>query len=400
MKILKTLEKSLLKILRKPFWLLAFLPLLVLIQPYFQIGVPYTHDGENHLARFANYKAAIREGQLPPRFAPNLMNHYGYPVFNYNYPLANILSVPLSVLGISYELIFKLLMVAGLSLGAAGIIAWLKLLNFSRFSAWFAAGTYFVAPFVANLIYVRGNIGEAWALGLFSWLLWLTKRIELKKTNSWLISTPIILGFLLSHNISVMFGMGLWFIYNLYIFRRNKTLWFSWLKPTLLAGLLALWFWLPAVMEKNLVVLDKANSNVGSTEHLAQPLQLISSPLQFGFSFATPIDTLSLAVGLVPLISLFIASLWLMKYGRTQPKLTRQLVFLCLAGWSLIVLQTSLGQEFWKRIPLVGFIQFPWRLTLFWLIFTAPLTAFIWQLGRGFKWLMSLLLLVQILAVS
>ncbi len=38
---------------------------LIIIKPYFHAGFPYTHDGENHLARFANYKVAVREGQIP-----------------------------------------------------------------------------------------------------------------------------------------------------------------------------------------------------------------------------------------------------------------------------------------------------------------------------------------------
>lgn len=54
---------------------------LLLFKPYLHTGFPYTHDGENHLARFANYKLALKEGQFPPRWAPNLMNHSGYPVF-------------------------------------------------------------------------------------------------------------------------------------------------------------------------------------------------------------------------------------------------------------------------------------------------------------------------------
>jgi len=60
-------------------------------------GVPVTHDGHNHLVRFANYKIAVRELHFPPRLAPNLVNGYGYPVFNYNYPLANLISLPFSI---------------------------------------------------------------------------------------------------------------------------------------------------------------------------------------------------------------------------------------------------------------------------------------------------------------
>ena len=383
----------------KKLWCWFGFLLLILVWPYLQTGVPYTHDGENHLARFANYKIAVREGQLPPRLAPNLMNHYGYPAFNYNYPLANILSLPFSIIGIHYELTFKVLMVTGLSLAVAGLISWLRLLNFSRQSSWLAASSLLTAPFVANLIYVRGNVGEVWALGLFPWLLWLTKRFELKKSTPWLTSVTIILGFLLSHNISVLFGSVLWFFYCWCSFKRNNTLWFAWLKPVLLAGLLSLWFWLPAVAEKKLVILDKSNLNVGAIEHLVQPLQLFNSPLQFGFSLSTAVDTLSLSVGLLPLASLIIFSLWLLKFGFRRKKSTKQLFFLTCFSWLLLFLQTPLGTSFWKTIPLVGFIQFPWRLTLFWLIFTAPLIVASWQLGKGFRWFLSLLFVSQLLAV-
>ena len=92
-------------------------------------GFPYTHDGENHLARFANYKIALREGQFPPRFAPNLLNHYGYPVFNYNYPLANILSIPFSIMKINYELTFKILVIFFVMFGLLGFNYWLRKLE-------------------------------------------------------------------------------------------------------------------------------------------------------------------------------------------------------------------------------------------------------------------------------
>src|SRR5258708_2749738 len=87
--------------------LLIFFLSLFITRIYFHSGFPYTHDGENHLARFANYALAIREIQFPPRFAPNLFNHYGYPVFNFNYPLANILSLPFTFARFNYELTFK-----------------------------------------------------------------------------------------------------------------------------------------------------------------------------------------------------------------------------------------------------------------------------------------------------
>lgn len=97
---------------------------LLLTRVYLHPGIPYTHDGQNHVARFANYWSAIKEGQIPPRIAPHLFNHYGYPVFNYNYPLANILAVPLLALKLHPEVVFKLLMVGSFTLGLWGYAEW------------------------------------------------------------------------------------------------------------------------------------------------------------------------------------------------------------------------------------------------------------------------------------
>ncbi|HEX9817982.1 MAG TPA: hypothetical protein VGA89_03810, partial [Patescibacteria group bacterium] len=155
-----------------------------------------------------------------------------------------------------------------------------------------------------------------------------------------------------------------------------------------------------ALAEKNLVILAGSQLNNQTTDHLTQLQQLISSPLQFGYSYESAIDTLSFAVGLVPLTSLVIVSLWLIKFGRRQKTTSRQLIFWCLLSWWLLFLQTTQASWFWKNLPLVGFIQFPWRLSLFFLIFATPLVAAVWRLGKSFSWLIFSLLIVQLINVS
>src|SRR3989338_10172065 len=91
-----------------PFFFIV-LTLILFLYPLWLPGFPYTHDGENHLARIANYALAIRQGQIPPRWAPSFWAGYGYPVFNYNYPLANILAIPLLALKVPVELSMKIL---------------------------------------------------------------------------------------------------------------------------------------------------------------------------------------------------------------------------------------------------------------------------------------------------
>lgn len=386
---------------RKKWWLiLVLLPLIALLKPYLAAGVPYTHDGENHLARFANYKVALREGQLPPRFGPNLLNHYGYPVFNFNYPLLNILSLPFSVIGLSYELTFKILMVVGLLLGGWGVVSWLKLCGFPKMSRWLALAAYLLAPFTINLIYVRGNIGEVWAMALLPWLLWLSKKIKRDQPISWLISVPLITAFMLSHNLSVLFGGALWLLYTWQKFGRNWTWWKAWLKPTILAGLLSLWFWLPAMAEKSATVLDSSPASSQFSRHFVQLPQLLFSTLQFGYSTETAVDSMSLAAGWLSLIGLSLITLYLLKYGRSaQGRSLRWLWFFVVISWGLLFLQTGFSDSVWRTIPLVSLIQFPWRLSLFFVVFTLPLVAQAWLLGKFWRGLILIILIFQLISV-
>jgi len=382
-----------------PILLITLFPLFALISPYFKQGVPYTHDGENHLARFANYKIALKEGQLPPRFAPNLNNHYGYPVFNYNYPLANIMSVPFSALGISYEFTFKVLMIAAFIVGSWGIYSWLKALKLGNSKTRAMAITSFLlAPFTVNLVYVRGNIGEAWAMALFPWLLWLTHRYKDDKKVSYLESTLILVPFFLSHNVSVLFGGIIWFIYTILILQKDWDQWKKLIWKGFISLGMSLWFWLPAIAEKNQIVLDNAGLTNQFSKHFVNPLQLITSPLEFGFSFAAPINTMSVAVGLSGFVALILGTILILK-KKGKSALRKHGLIAVVFGWVLLVLQTSISSGFWHSLPLVQFIQFPWRLSLYFVILVLPLMVMLLSHHVVFKRVFVFILFFQLLAV-
>ena len=69
----------------KLFILGIFSLILIILWPLFSNpGFPYTHDGQNHLARLSNYYLALKQGQFPPRWAPNLDAGLGYTSLNFN----------------------------------------------------------------------------------------------------------------------------------------------------------------------------------------------------------------------------------------------------------------------------------------------------------------------------
>lgn len=355
------------------FWALLLIGLWFFqVKPYFHTGFPYTHDGENHLARFANYKIAIKEGQVPPRLAPNLLNRYGYPVFNFNYPLANIASLPFSALKLSYELTFKILAGVFVLGGITGCSVWVSYLTKTTSSRAMAVALYGLSPYLLSTILFRGNIGEIAAWGLLPWLFASIEYFRTQKFRDWQLIFPAALfgSFFLAHNVFALFGTGLVVVYALLrthatrqAFVATKQLAFS----LVFGGLLSLWFWLPALTEKRLIVLDDAQLSLAFLNHFPTLQQLVLSPLKFGFSVPGSIDSLSFHVGLGGLLvlslGLVVSSRLIFRKLFQHKKVGSWII----PGLSVIVLLLLLFQLktttiVWEIVPFARFIQFPWRL--------------------------------------
>lgn len=360
----------------KQFVYLVILVIIALIvaRPYLAREFPYTHDGENHLARFANYKIAIREGQLPPRFAPNLNARYGYPVFNYNYPLANILSVPFSVLNFSYETTLSLLII--LSIITAGISSFfLSKIVGQRFSldvsnrnAAISAIIYTTSTHLANLTFFRGNIGETLSYALIPLIL--LASLSQQPKNKWfriVLLAVLWSALLLSHTITAVLSIPVLVVCIVFFdtaLKKNLSLHI----PSFFLGIMAsFWYWLPALHEISEVIVSTSHNNNQASFHLVELTQLLFGSLQFGFSYPGPIDSLSFAYSLPQLILLFVTGVLCSKLFVSKTFTIRQiLLFLSFSvGVALLsILQSTLSRPIWN-IPALSFIQFPWRLQAF-----------------------------------
>jgi hypothetical protein len=376
---------------------------LINIKSYFHSGFPYTHDGENHLARFANYKISLKEGQIPPRLAPNLLNHYGYPVFNYNYPLANILSLPFSLVKINYETTFKIIAISFVFLGFACIYLWTLYLTKSTTAAIWSTAFFSTSPFLISTLVYRGNIGEIMALGLLPAVLWLIELINQQQIKiggwNWIMGTFFVTAFALCHNISFVFGLPLLLLYAWLRFSFNRIKWMVLFSILAVAGLLSAWFWLPAIFEQTEIVVGSASLSKTFFEHFPTLNQLLFSPLQFGFSFAGPIDTLTFNLGSIQLVVLLLATLSSFKaiVTRSWRQISKWWLCFILASWLLIFLQLAISQPIWSSLSILRFIQFPWRLSLFLMLTMAGFTGyFITFLSKKVKLFLVLILLAQI----
>lgn len=382
--------------MQKIYSFLFFLVLTLISGRYFfHQGVPVTHDGNNHLIRFANYKIAVRELQIPPRLAPNLVNGYGYPVFNYNYPLANLLSLPFSILNFHYELTFKILIFSSVFFALIGANLFLRSKNFGKNARIFALSVFALNPYIYTSIIFRGNIGEVMAWSILPWIFYFLEKI--KNSSKFLDLNFIYLNLLitalfLAHNITAFFASILLIFYVVVsgwgktFFLKKFVLVFIW------SFINSLWFWLPAILEKNLIILDNVDLSLNYYRHFPTLAQLLSWPIHFGYSYFGSVDSMSYGLGIVQVILLLLALIFFI-----QKKSRENMVFF-VSLFVLFLAQLSISRPLYDLLPFASFIQFPWRLALLFSIVLLPISALIFsQLHKPLKNILSILLVLQFL---
>ena len=381
--------------MQKIYSFLFFLLLtLISTRYFFHQGVPVTHDGNNHLIRFANYKIAVRELQIPPRLAPNLVNGYGYPVFNYNYPLANILSLPFSILNFHYELTFKLLISLSVFLALVGANLFLRAKDFNKNARIFALLVFALNPYIYTSIIFRGNIGEIMAWSILPWIFYFLEKIKLdqKLLDRNLVYLTLLLSMLfLAHNITAFFASILLIFYAVWIYWHDLKL----LKKFFLAFIWgftnALWFWLSAIAEKNLIILDNVDLSLNYYKHFPTLAQLLSWPIHFGYSYFGSVDSMTYGLGILQLVLLILAIVFFW-----QKQNQKYLVFF-IALALLFLAQLEISRPLYELLPFASFIQFPWRLALLFSIVLLPISALIFsQLHKPLKNILLVLVFLQL----
>lgn len=379
----------------------AFLILLVIAALLLRFlahpGFPNTHDGQNHLARLANFHLALIDRHFPVRWAPNLNSSFGYPVFNFNYYFPYILALVPIKLKFDFEDSLKLVMF--LSFLTGGIFTYLTLKEYiGKIAALVGALFYLSAPIQLVTIYVRGSVGETVAMGLIPAIFWLIQQV-FNKFNRWYFAllTLTLLGFLLSHNITVLFGLPILLIFVLI----KSLVYKSWRvsKWVIFAFALAVglsqFFWFPALAEKQFTNLDFDTISDQYQDHFLDFRQLFYSPWGYGFSVKGPNDGLSLEVGPIQIITVGLAALVLvLRWG--QKKLTQETKVIWLFFLSIFivfcVLMLGVSLPIWKALPFLHYAQFPWRLLIFTVLASSFLAAF---LARFYPWLGLVLAVVS-----
>ena len=148
------------------FWIL----LIVLISV--PASLPLLHEGfyhfsdEPHIANLYEMVRAISSGQIPPRMAPDINFGFGYPLFNFYYPLPYYFGSLFYFVTNSLVLSIKLVFLLTIPLSGIFMFFWLKN-HTARFGALIGSIIYVYTPYRALDLYVRGALGETFAFVFF-----------------------------------------------------------------------------------------------------------------------------------------------------------------------------------------------------------------------------------------
>ncbi len=352
------------------FFLLSALPLVSLFHP----GLPWTHDGQDHVARMANFYLNLTQGNFIPRWAPNLNWGYGHPILEFLYPLPSYIASVFHFIG--FSLVDSAKAVYGLGMVLSLIFMYLWLSQFtSKYASFFGAFLYTYAPYRFIDLYVRGDIGENLAFAFVPIVLFFIYRLYKKDDYRYVIGGSLSLAFLiLAHNaIALIFVPFIFFysVYLVYISKNRKSLAIN-LSSVIVAGfILSAFFWIPGLLEgkytlRNIVT---KNSYIGRFAYLQQ---LIYGPWNYGQT-----GQFTLQLGIFQWISLIVSPIFAWKYFKTKDKKFWLIISLILYTLFAIFIMLPVSNFLWARIMLLQNFQFPWRFLAITVFSTAVLGAFL-----------------------
>lgn len=360
----------------------------IALRPLFYSGFFPLHDS-THVARVYEMTQALKDGQFPARWVSDLGYGYGYPLFNFYAPLPYYVGSIFNLTAFNSLLSTKLMFGIGIVLSGIFMYAFVYQIFRSMWGSLFASMLYVYAPYHGLDIYVRGAVGEFWAMALIPLLctgLYSSFSAKTNKDYLWAIIIGGIGfgGIILSHNITGMLtGMFLLFFYLgliIYVLWKKRGL------KSLLTGLmivslglgLSAFFWLPAIDESSYTsVSELITGGSNFRDHFVYLDQLWASPWGFGGSAPGRLDGLSFMVGKVHIALSFILILLVIlksSLGRQYKVLLG--VFLTL-GVTSIYLMIDYSRVVWEAFPALALVQFPWRFLVFTTFAVSVIPAFL-----------------------
>jgi len=376
----------------------AILAVLALpaLWPFLHEGLPRSNDHLTHVYRAVQLAELLRAGQLLPRWAPDLVFGYGYPIFNY-FPYLSHAAVALVILaGVSALTAYKLICALALIGSAWNAYAFGREL-FDESAAGLMTGVaYLYSPYLLYDAHIRGSVPESLALALLPLALLHLRRAAHGQLRSMVWAGLALGACLFAHHGVTLQAMPFVLAYG--VFEAWQAAGFkvegAQLKPGslfsppsslillpssfLLALLLSAFFWLPALLEAPFVQTERGTLNGGMLytnnflslgELIAWP-RLPVDPDLLNPPVVRPLPLAALVLALLALVRVAGHRRWGTEDGGRAERAAHStlhasrftLLFFTLAAALAVLLLHPISRPLWDNLPLLRLTLFPWRL--------------------------------------
>jgi hypothetical protein len=387
---------------RSPGWISLVLVLLLssaawvpLLHPGF-LSTRAGGDSPFLLIRLDQLVRNLRAGVFPARWMPDAAYGLGYPFFNYYAALPYYLAAGLVLSGWGPITALKITQAIGFLASGTAMYALALSIFRRRSSAIIAAAAYVYAPFHLVNVYVRGDsLSEFYAFVWYPLLGWAILRLRERASP-----TNIVLlggaygGLILTHNISALIATPVAAAYALLLlashgmdrpvrlpgpvgpspYGENRA-------RFLLAGLagavlglgLSSWFWLPAILERDLVQLESIATGYFHFAGHFRGIDLLQRSWLFDYTISD--DASPFCMGLVQTMIAGLGALALVEDWIRRRRIHPQGAFALVLLLVTAVCITPLSRPLWEHVPLLQLAQFPWRFLSLQALFTSFLAA-------------------------
>ena len=319
------------------------------------------HDAFVYFPRLVEFHQSIANGILLPRWAPDLSSGNGQPFF-FSPPLVYYIGEFFHLLGFSFVTSMNLMCVVIVLISAVAMFL-LGRLYFGTRGGWLAAAALLYAPYFAVNLFVRSDMAEFAAFPFCALALYgFGAYAKQGRRRALLLGAAAYAGVLLAHN-----GWALIFaplLLAFLIFTSWRAGWRSLLPQAagFMLGLgLAAASLVPGFLERSDVQMDRLlQGYLRYSNHFVYLQQLVHSRWGYGLSVAGPNDQMSFSLGW-SLLLLAVAA-WLLAARRSDPEDRRTMKFFTAACAVFCFLTLQDADWIWDRLPLLPYLQFPWRL--------------------------------------
>jgi hypothetical protein len=365
-------------------------------------GLPGTNDGQFHLYRLFFLHESLRTEGSPGRWLADVAYGYGAPIFNYYAPASYLPGLAAVLAGTGYVAGLEVAFGFAVALSALAMFVLARSL-FGLISAIVAGLVYAYLPYQLLDLYIRGALAESMAFVWLPLVPWCLLRLRADPAKrAWPAALALATAALVvTHNITSLLALPAFTALALVLgwpgpglARSTGGAYLARAALGMALGIgLGAAYWLPALVEKGLVQADEALiPREQVLTYFVQSWPPFQTDLTYDYRNLGGADWADTKIGIVQVVTAAAGALALLRTRRGQgiaPMIGRRLhlwaVGLFLVAWGL---QFRVAAPFFEQVPLVSYIQFPWRLLSLVGLATAILAGAFVQLippGRGVR---------------